>query len=53
MFLDTYAPLKRVTLGLQKSASVKNIINIITITNFIDNKDAIVKEECHTNYKQI
>ena len=57
--LDTYAPLKRVkkyklkfkskpwiTLGLQKS--VKNKL----LTNFINKKDPILKEECHTNYKK-
>ena len=61
MFLDTYAPLKRVkkyklkskpkpwiTLGLQKSISVKNKL----LTNFINKKDPILKEECHTNYKK-
>ena len=59
--LDTYAPLKRVnkyklkfkskswiTLGLQKSLSVKNKL----LTNFINKKDPILKEECHTNYKK-
>ena len=59
MLLDTYAPLKRVkkyklkfkskpwiTLGLQKSISVKNKL----LTNFINKKDPILKEECHTNY---
>ena len=62
MLLDTYAPLKRVkkyklkfkskpwiTLGLQKSISVKNKL----LTNFINKKDPILKEECHTNYKNI
>ena len=61
MLLDTYAPLKRVkkyklkfkskpwiTLGLQKSISVKNKL----LTNFINKKDPILKEECHTNYKK-
>ena len=61
MFLDTYAPLKRVkkyklkfkskpsiTLGLQKSISVKKK----SLTNFINKKDPILKEECHTNYKK-
>ena len=61
MLLDTYAPLKRVkkyklkfkskpwiTLGLQKSTSVKNKL----LTNFINKKDPILKEECHTNYKK-
>ena len=36
-----------VTLGLQKSISVKNKI----LTNFINKKDSILKEEFHTNYK--
>ena len=61
MLLDTYAPLKRVnkykmkfkskpwiTLGLQKSISVKNKL----LKNFINKKDPILKEECHTNYKK-
>ena len=61
MLLDTYAPLKRVkkyklkfkskpwiTLGLQKSISVKNKL----LTNFINKKDPILKEEFHTNYKK-
>ena len=59
MLLDTYAPLERVkkyklkfkskpwiTLGLQKS--VKNKF----LTNFINKKNPILKEECHTNYKK-
>ena len=58
MLLDTYAPLKKVkkyklkftskpwiTLGLQKSISV-------LLTNFINKKDPILNEECHTNYKK-
>ena len=58
--LDTYTPLKRInkyklkfkskpqiTLGLQKSISVKNKL----LTNFI-NKDPILKTEFHTNYKK-
>ena len=62
MLLDTYAPLKRVkkynlkfkskswiTLVLQKSISVKNKL----LTNFINKKELILKEECHTNYKNI
>ena len=62
MLLDTYAPLKRVnkykmkfqskpwiTLGLQKSISVKNIL----LKNFINKKDLILKEEFHTDYKKI
>ena len=61
MLLDTYAPLKRVkkyklkfkskpwiTLGLQKSISVKNKL----LTNSINKKDPKLKEECHTNYKK-
>ena len=61
MLLDTYAPLKRVkkyklkfkskpwiTLGLQKSISVKNNLP----TNFINKKDPILREEYHTNYKK-
>ena len=61
MLSDTYAPLKRVTkfklkckskpwitLGLQKSISEKNKL----LTNFINKKDPILKQECHTNYKK-
>ena len=61
MLLDTCAPLKRInkyklkfkskpwiTLGLQKSISVKNILFV----NFINKKDPILKEEFHTNYKK-
>ena len=61
MLLDTYAPLKRInkyklkfkskpwiTLGLQKSISVKNKLFV----NFINKKDPILKEEFHTNYKK-
>ena len=61
MLLDTYAPLKRInkyklkikskawiTLGLQKSISVKNKLFV----NFINNKDPMLKEEFHTNYKK-
>ena len=61
MLLDTYAPLKRVkkyklrfkpkpwiTLGLQKSISVKNKL----LTNFINKKDPILKKECYTYYKK-
>ena len=57
MLLDTYAPLKRtnkyelkfkskpwITLGLQKSISVKNKL----LTNFINEKDPTLKEEFHT-----
>ena len=61
MLLDTYAPLKRInkyklkfkskpwiTLGLQKSISVKNKL----LTNFINKKNPILKEKFHTNYKK-
>ena len=60
MLLYIYAPLKRVknklkfkskpwiTLGLQKSISLTNKL----LTNFINKKDPILKEECHTNYKK-
>ena len=37
-----------ITLGLQKSVSVKNKL----LTNFINKKDPILKEEFHTNYKK-
>ena len=60
MLLDTYTPLKKInkyklkckskpwiTLGLQRSISVKNTL----LTNFINKKDPILKEEFHTNYK--
>ena len=61
MLLDTCAPLKKInkyklkfkskpwiTLGLQKSISVKNKL----LANFINKKDPILKEEFHTNYKK-
>ena len=61
MLLDTYAPLKTInkyklkfkskpwiTLGLQKSISVKNKLFV----NFINKKDPILKDEFHTNYKK-
>ena len=61
MLLDTYAPLKkinkykvkfkskpRITLGLQKSISLKNKL----LANFINKKDPILKEELRTNYKK-
>ena len=61
MLLKTCAPLKRVnkykmkfkpkpwiTLGLQKSISMKNKL----LKNFINKKDPILKEEFHTNYKK-
>ena len=38
-----------ITLCLQKSIFVKNKL----LTNFINNKDPILKEEYHTNYKKI
>ena len=37
-----------ITLGLQKSISVKNKL----LTNFINRKDPILKDECHANYKK-
>ena len=61
MLLDTYAPLKRInkcklkfkskswiTLGLQKSISVKNKL----LTNFLNKKDPVLQEEFHTKYKK-
>ena len=61
ILLDTYAPLKKInkyklkfkskpwiTPGLQKSIFVKNRL----LTNFINKKDPILKEEFHTNYKK-
>ena len=60
MLLDTYAPLKRInkyklqfkskpwiTLGLQKAISVKNKL----LTNFINKKDLVLKDEFHIKYK--
>ena len=60
MLIDTYAPLKRinkyklkfkakpwVTLGLQKSISVKNKLLI----NFVNKNDAVLKEGFHIKYK--
>ena len=60
MLLDTYAPLKRankyklklksnpwITLGLHKSTSVKNKL----LTNYINKRDPILKEEFQTKYK--
>ena len=57
MLLETYAPLKRInkyklkfkfkpwiTQGIQKSISVKNKL----LTNYINKKDPILKEEFHT-----
>ena len=62
MLLDTYAPLQRInkdklkfkskpwiTLGLQKSIFVKNKF----LTNFINKKDPVLKQEFHTKYKNI
>ena len=59
--LDTYTALKIInkyklkfkskpwiTLGLQKSISVKNKVP----TNFINKKDTILKEELHAKYKK-
>ena len=61
MLLDTYAPLKRInqyklkfrskpriTLGLQKSISEKKKL----LTNLINKKDSMLKEEFHNNYKK-
>ena len=58
MLLDTYVPLDKcklkfkskpwITLSLQKSISVKNKL----LTNSINKKDPILKEEYHTNYKK-
>ena len=36
-----------ITLGLQKSISVKNKL----LTNYINKRDPILKEEFHTKYK--
>ena len=62
MLSDTYAPLKKInkyklkfkskpwiTSDLQKSIFVKNKL----LTNFINKKDPILKEEFHSNYKNI
>ena len=61
MLLDTYAPLERIkkyklkfqskrwiTLGLQKSISVKNKL----LKDFINKKDPVLKEEFHTKCKK-
>ena len=61
MLLHTYVPLKRInkynlkfkskpwiTLGLQKSISVKNIL----LTSFIVKKDPVLKEDFHSKYKK-
>ena len=60
MLLDTYAPLKRInkyklkfkskpwiTLGLQKSVSVKNKL----LSNYTDKRHPILKEEFQIKYK--
>ena len=60
MFLDTYAAPKKINkyklkfkskpwinLDLLKSIPIKNKL----LTNFINKKDPILKEEFHTNYK--
>ena len=62
MLSDTYATLKRIkkyklkfkskpwiTLSFQKSISMKNKLFV----NFINKKGPILKEEFHTNYKNI
>ena len=62
MLLDKYVPLKKnmkyklkfkskpcITLGLQKSISVKKNL----FTDFINKKDPMLRQECHTNYKKI
>ena len=38
-----------ITLGLQKSISVKKNLS----TDFINKKDPMLRQECHTNYKKI
>ena len=61
MLLDTYAPLKRINkyklkfeskpwinLGLQKSISSKYKL----LTNFINKKDSVLKEEFHIKYRK-
>ena len=61
MLLDTYAPLKKInkykfkftlkpwiTLGLQNSICVKNEF----LTNLVNKKVSILKEEFHTKYKK-
>ena len=60
ILLDTYEPLKRInkyklkfksnlwiTLGLQKSISVKSKL----LTNYINKKDPLLKEEFHTKHQ--
>ena len=61
MLLDTYVPLKRInkykvkfkskpwiTLGLQKSMSVKNKL----LTNFFNKEETILNEKFPTKYKK-
>ena len=61
MLLNTYVTLKKInkyklkfkskpwiTFGLQKSISVKNKL----LSNFINKKDPVLKEEFHTEYKR-
>ena len=61
MLLDTYTPLKTInkyklkfkskpwiTLGLQKSISVKNKL----LTNFINKQDSVLKQEFNTKFKK-
>ena len=58
IILDTYKRINKyklkfkskpwITLGLQKSISVKNKF----LTNFINKKDLVLKEEFHTKYKK-
>ena len=50
MLLDTYAPLKRINKYKLKfkSESVKNKL----LKNFINKKEAILKEKFRTNYKK-
>ena len=59
MLSDTYPPHKRIintnwnlslwmTLGLQLSVSIKNKL----LTNFINKKDPLLKQEFHTKYKK-
>ena len=43
-----FKPKPWITLGLQKSISLKNKL----LTNFINKKGSILKEEFHTNYKK-
>ena len=45
---STFKSKSWITLGLQKSISVKNKL----LTNFINKKDPVLKEEFHTKYKK-